>query len=281
MPTKGTPFVDRTTPPRHDAHTHVWHRPTRPERVPEGLAGDVASLLADLDRAGVQRAAVITPRSMDWDDSYTLDVAAQHPERLAAVVRCDLDSPGAAAELRDAISVGARGVRIAADDGPLARLLDDDVAPVLDVLRDTGIALHLHSYPDGIADVAAVLDRLPDHPVLLDHMGRPDVAAGTDDPALRAVLDLAAHPGLHLKTPDVPYFAPTAELREALVPILVAALDAYGAGRVLWSSDWPLCTRDDGYDDVIAPVVAALEGFREDERDLVWRGNFERIFGDV
>lgn len=264
---------------RHDAHAHVWRDPRHPDRVPEGVPGDAGSLLAEMDAAGVTRAAVITPRSMGWDDSYTLEVARAHPGRLVAVVRCDLDSPDAATRLDDAIAAGARGVRIAADDGPLGRLLDEDTAAVRDVLIRTGLPLALHAYPADLDVVDSILGALPGHPVLLDHAGRPDVAHGISEPGFQRVLLLARHPGLHLKTPDVPFFTPPGGTFRDLVPFLVTALDAFGADRILWSSDWPLCRTAHGYREVAEPLVDALASRSPEDQALVWGGNFERLYG--
>ena len=264
---------------RHDMHAHIWRDPRHRDRVIPGVDGSVEALLADLDGAGVTRAAVITPRSMGWDDAVTLDAARAHPDRLVAVVRCDLDDPDAAARLEDAIAAGARGVRIAADDGPLERLLDDDSRAVRTVLLRTGLPLALHVYPVGLDVLEAILTALPGHPVLLDHAGRPDVAAGTGDPGFRRVLAMASHPGLHLKTPDVPFFTPDGEGFDALVPFLSAMLETFGPERVAWGSDWPLCVSAHRYADVVAPITAALDPYSPAERALVWGGNFDRLYG--
>ncbi|MBX3195056.1 MAG: amidohydrolase family protein [Microbacteriaceae bacterium] len=264
---------------RHDMHAHIWRAPRHPDRVPPGVDGSVEALLADMTAAKVSRAAIITPRSMGWDDGVTLDAARAHPDRLVAVVRCDLESGDAAERLGEAIAAGARGVRIAADDGPLDRLLDDDTERVRAVLRRTGIPLALHAYPADLDAVDGILRALPGHPVLLDHLGRPSVADGVDEPIFQRVLRMAAHPGLHLKTPDVPFFTPEGGAFEDLVPFLAAALEAFGPARIAWGSDWPLCVTAHDYSAVLAPIATALEPYRPDERELVWSGNFDRLYG--
>ncbi len=264
---------------RHDAHAHVWRDPRHPDRVIPGVDGGVEALLADMDAAGVARAAVITPRSMGWDDEITLEAARAHPVRLVAVVRCNLDDPDAAARLEDAVAAGARGLRIAADDGPLARLLDDDTIAVRAVLQRTGLPLALHAYPTDFDVLEQILHALPGHPILLDHAGRPDVAAGTGEPGFRRVLAMTSHPGLHLKTPDVPFFTPANGTPGDLVPFLTAMLETFGPERVVWGSDWPLCVSAHAYAEVAAPVTDALKPFSPAERALVWSGNFDRLYG--
>ena len=264
---------------RHDMHAHIWRAPPYPERVPQGVDGSVDALLADMMAGRVSRAAIITPRSMGWDDDATLEAARAHPERLVAVVRCDLESPDAAERLVAAIDAGARGVRIAADDGPLERLLDDDTERVRAVLLRTGLPLALHAYPSNLDTLDRILGALPGHPVLLDHFGRPAVADGPSEPGFQRVLSLSVHPGLHLKTPDVPFFTSDGGRFDELVPFLAAALETFGPARVTWGSDWPLCVTAHDYADVTAPVTEALKPYSPNERNMVWSGNFDRLFG--
>lgn len=263
---------------RHDMHTHIWHAPGHPDRVPEGLDGSVDALLADLDAAGVTRAAVITPRSMGWDDGVTLAAAAAHPDRLVAVVRCDLDAPDVLATLRASVEAGARGIRIAVDDGPLDRLLADDLAPLRAYLQDTRLPLALHGHPQDLPAVVRILESLPGHPVLLDHFGRPVVAEGIAEPGFQRVLALAEHPGLHLKTPDVPFFTVGGKLDD-IVPFISAAVDAFGPSRIAWGSDWPLCTAGHGYAEIAEPIATALAALSPAEQALVWHGTFDRLYG--
>lgn len=264
---------------RNDMHTHVWLNPSHPELAVPDAGGQVESLLADMDGAGVNRAAIITPRSMGWNDEYTLSAARAYPDRLVAVVRCDMNTPLAATQLSRKISRGASGVRIAADDGPLHRLLDDDSRRLRELLLDTRLPLALHAYPEDLSTVDSILHKLPGLTVVLDHFGRPSVGLGVADPTFQRVLEMAKHPGLVLKTPDVPFFTPKSGTTDDLIPFFTAALETFGPERVAWGSDWPLCGTGKHYGDVTAPISMALIPYSLSERDLVWHGNFDRIYG--
>ncbi|WP_166355159.1 hypothetical protein [Phytoactinopolyspora limicola] len=98
----------------NDAHVHVWSEsPPWPELLAGSLQdGRAVSLLAAMDAAGVDMAAVITPRSMAWDNSVTLQAAHAHPERLVAISRVRLTDSSSVRTLKEQIDDNVRGFRI-------------------------------------------------------------------------------------------------------------------------------------------------------------------------
>jgi predicted TIM-barrel fold metal-dependent hydrolase len=262
-----------------DAHIHLW-----PERTPHpdlvvvpGFVASSAALLEDMDAAGVDRAAVVTPSAMGWDNSFTLDAAQAAPERLVAVGRIDVTAPDAAERLVDEIAAGLAGVRI----GPglaTETLLAPPALAIWTAAAERRLPVHLHMEPDELVRMDAVAERFPEMPLVVDHLGRPDVPAGPGGAGFRTVLQFARHPGTWIKTPAAYWFSRQATPYRDLEPFLAAALDAFGADRVLWASDWPACTRHGTYAEAMEPVRSG--GFvGEADRGRVLGQNFERLYG--
>ena len=130
-----------------------------------------------------------------------------------------------------------RGVRF----NFLKRLVDD--APkdrFLDLAGRLPAGWHVMVYleADILAELRPFLDALP-VPVVVDHMGRPDVRQGPDGPdmrAFRALLDSRADIWTKVICPDRldPAGPPWDDFARAVAPLVAAYPD-----RCLWGTDWP------------------------------------------
>ena len=170
------------------------------------------------------------------------------------------------AELDALHAGGIRGVRF----NFLKRLVDD--APkdkFLDVAhRIARLGWHVVVYfeADILEEMKPFLAAIP-VPVVIDHMGRPDVRQGPDGAdmtAFRALLDSRPDIWTKVTCPDRldPAGPPYADFVRAVRPLVEAYPD-----RVLWGTDWPhpnMETRipdDGGLVDVI-PQIAVTEALQ-------------------
>ncbi len=103
--------------------------------------------------------------------------------------------------------------------------------------------------PAAARAVAAV----PDLVFVLDHLAKPPIAAGRIEPWAEDLRRLAARPNTAAKLSglvteaDWRHWTP-ADLR----PYAETALDAFGPARLMFGSDWPVCTLAASYGDVLA-----------------------------
>ena len=100
-----------------------------------------------------------------------------------------------------------------------------------------------------IPDVTALAAAVPELPIALDHLGKP--AIGTADAArepsaewLGDLRELASSPQVFCKLSGLPAEAGGTWSEEQVTPFLDAALDSFGAERLMWGSDWPVSSVD-------------------------------------
>jgi predicted TIM-barrel fold metal-dependent hydrolase len=85
--------------------------------------------------------------------------------------------------------------------------------------------------------------KCPDVQFILDHCGVPDIAAGQIDPWRRHISEISRHPNVACKISGVlAYCAPGQATLEAVRPYVEHCLEQFGWDRVVWGSDWPVCT---------------------------------------
>jgi len=221
-----------------DTHVHVIaDDEDRYPLDPSGVTGawyredpcSVERLVDLMDAADVDAAVLVQGISAyRFDNRYTLDAAAQHPERCTSVVCVDLGGPEPADEVTALLDRGARGVRwVALHDGGLRepRAVWDVVAARRVPAVVTILEQHLPLLPD-------VLPHLPAVPLALDHCGFADCSRGLPD----ALTALADFPSVHLKVSTI---ALDAAAEHGDVREFVSDLAAcFGASRLMWGSDY-------------------------------------------
>ena len=97
-------------------------------------------------------------------------------------------------------------------------------------------------------------------PFVIDHMGRVDASLGPDQPALRALLELARLDGCWIKVSGSERISPPPF--SAAVPI-AARIMAAAPDRVLWGTDFPHPNLKIAVDE--ADLVDLLPAFAETE----------------
>lgn len=138
-----------------------------------------------------------------------------------------------------------------------------------------------------LRDVAALADALPQLSIVLDHLGKPTVgsAQAPASPAVdgwaQSMQDLAERPNVVCKVSGLPGESDGAFSAAQFEPFLDTALEAFGADRLLYASDWPASFAGDtaaGYgtwEQIVRDWIAS----RGLDADAVLRTNAERVYG--
>ena len=235
------PSKPRYVPPPGavDAHCHVFGPmalhpfSAKAKYLPEDAGPEM--LFALRDHLGFARNVIVQASCHGTDNAATLDAIAKSQGKARGVAVVD---PAISEEELAALHAGGmRGIRF----NFLKRLVDD--APkdkFLEVARRLPAGWHVVIYfeADILAELRAFMDAIP-VPLVIDHMGRPDVTqgpAGPDMRAFRALLD--SRPDIHFKPTCPDRLDPTGDpwntFAEAVRPLVEDYPD-----RCIWGTDWP------------------------------------------
>jgi len=140
----------------------------------------------------------------------------------------------AARQLAQFAAQGAKAVRLNYVHGGI---LDWPAAMAMaPVLADHDMHIQMLLNTDAhMTDIAADIRSLP-VPVVIDHMGWPDLSKGTADPGFQSLLSLVADGHAYVKLSALYRFA-NPPFDDALP--FVSALVGANPARCLWGSDWP------------------------------------------
>jgi L-fuconolactonase len=114
--------------------------------------------------------------------------------------------------------------------------------------------------------------------VVVDHGAKPRIREREIDRWRADLAAVAAHPHVTCKLSGLLTEARPLDGAPELAPWIDAIVDRFGAGRVLWGSDWPVVNLAGGYDRWRAIAHDALAGMPPAGRDAVLGGNARAVY---
>ncbi|OPF71823.1 amidohydrolase [Streptomyces antioxidans] len=280
------------SPRRIDAHHHLWDLTRREQPWMDGAWAEPIrhtftpdDLAPHLDAHGID-ATVVVQSSSSVAETRELLALAAGSDRIAGVVGwADLTDPGVGGVLAE-LAAGPGGDRLVGlrhqvQDEPDPRWLGRaDARRGLAAVADAGLVYDLLVTPRELPAALDAVRELPQLRFVLDHAAKPPVASGERDPWAGQLAALAALPNVDCKLSGLVTEADWDGWKpEQVLPYARHVLDAFGPGRVLFGSDWPVCVLAASYDEVVALADRATLRLTEDERAAVFGGNAARAYG--
>lgn len=240
----------------------------------------VETLIAHMDAAGVEKAAVVhSSTTYGFDNSYVVDACNRYPGRLLAVGSIDVLAPDAVDEIHRWTERGLGGLRVftggSTKDFDASELDDPRAYPAWELLGKLGLTMSIQTGPVGLGAVTSLARRFPDVPIILDHLGRPDVTDGPPYDAAASLFALAAIPSVYLKlTPRIMAdCVKGAASPETLFPMLV---QTFGANRMAWGSNFP--TSEGTLAEILATAKDRLASLSHEERSWIFARTAQTLY---
>lgn len=232
----------------------------------------VETLITQMDDAGVEQAAVVhSSTTYGFDNSYVVDACNRYPDRLIAVGSVDVLAPDAVDVIRAWIDRGLAGLRLftggSTKDFDPSELDDPRAFPAWEYCGELGLTMCIQTGPVGLPQVRALATRFPNVPIILDHLGRPDVTDGPPYGNAQSLFDLAEIGSIYLKlTPRIMSdCVKDAATPETLFPKLV---ESFGARRMAWGSNYP--TSQGTLAEILETARERLACLAEEDRDWIF-----------
>jgi L-fuconolactonase len=272
---------------RIDAHQHFWrYVPAEYPWIDSGmerlardhLPADLAPLLA---AARIDGTVAVQARQSLAETRWLLDLADGDPLIRGVVGWVDLRSPAVGADLA---ALAGRpklvGIRHVVQDEPDPGFLSG-AAFVRGVgqLARHGLAYDLLLYPPQLPAAGELVARFPEQRFILDHLAKPCVKAGEIEPWRRDITALARHPHCACKLSGLVTEASwRGWTRAQFTPYLEVVLDVFSPDRLLFGSDWPVCTLAAEYADVVGIIEDFITRLGARERAAVMGDNAVALY---
>jgi len=285
-----------------DAHHHVWDPAAHAQpwlASDEALAPlrrvfSIADLAPQAAAAGVVGTVVVQTITEPGETPELLTLASTQPLVAAVVGWTDLTAARVTDALDDLRALPAgeclAGVRHPLLTEPDPDWLDrPDARRGLLALATAGLTFDLVLQPGQLPGAVRAAAAIPQLTFILDHLGNVDVEVGRlDDSWAMPFRDFAALPntvckvsgilgvpagrhgptGLDAAEPDVAHLRPYVDL----------ALECFGPTRLMFGSDWPVCTLSASYAEVVAAAAALIGELSDIEQAAVWAGTARTVY---
>lgn len=240
----------------------------------------VETLIAAMNEAGVAKAAVVhSSTTYGFDNSYVVDGCAQYPDRLAAVGSVDVLQPDAPELIRQWHERGLAGLRLftggSTKEFDPSELDDPRSFAAWDLCAELKLPMCIQTGPVGLPQVTALARRFPGVAIILDHLGRPEVADGAPYARARSLFDLAALPNIYLKlTPRI--FGDVRKGDASPETFFPRVVEAFGAQRLAWGSNFP--TSPGTLAEILATAQDSLACLSAEDREWIFSKTARQLY---
>ncbi|WP_181956710.1 amidohydrolase family protein [Paenibacillus piri] len=273
---------------RVDAHQHYWKLERgdygwiSPEMKAIYKDFGPADLLRHLTDNGIDKTIVVQAAPTLRDTEFMLELAASNESIAGIVGWLDLHSPNYLEQFQTFRKHPSFvGFRVMIQEMENAdEVLEPEVIEALRHFAGIGFPVDLLMHSSQLPSVLKLLKAVPGLHAVIDHIAKPDIAAGQWQPWAEQMEEIASYPGIYCKLSGMVTEADhRAWQPEQLTPYIRHTLDLFGPERVMFGSDWPVCLLAASYDQVVRTLDEALpKTWGEREKAALFGGNALRFY---
>jgi len=268
---------------RIDSHQHFWqYHPVKDAWITDDMAairrdfmpGDLRPLL---DANHVSGCVAVQADQSEEETLFLLELAEQYPFVRGVVGWVDLQSP----QVADRLAYFSRysklkGVRhiVQGETDPRFLLRPAFMAGV-EALASFGYTYDILVRPHQLDAVAEFVACFPDQPFVIDHLAKPDIKAGLQEPWATQLAAIAkSNEQVYCKLSGMVTEADWSAWKPAdFIFYIQHILEVFGPQRVMFGSDWPVCNVAATYQQVVALVEQVLNHLPPDQQAMIWHQN--------
>jgi predicted TIM-barrel fold metal-dependent hydrolase len=269
-----------------DTHLHLVYL----DRFSYPWLGDVPALNRDFTletyRQQAEAAGIVQAIHMEVDVAEgdqmreTEFVTTLGGPVVAAIASCRPENADFAAQLEKlAANPKVRGLRrilhTSPDDLSQAPIFSENLKRLAALKMSFDICVQARQLPLALRIARAC----PEVQFILDHCGVPNVKDRALDPWRAHIAELAREPNLACKVSGIVAYAdPQGWTADDLRPFVEHVIESFGWDRVVWGSDWPVCTLTADLGRWVAASRTIIAGESAGNQTKLLNGNARRLY---
>ena len=266
---------------RIDSHQHFWRYNSQDypwiDATRESLKVDYMppDLLPLMQATGIDGTVAVQARQNLRETEFLLELADEYDFIRGVVGWVDMRADDVEAQLeRFAAHPRLVGVRhIVHDEADDRFMLGGNFLRGLAKLKTCNLTYDLLLFPRHLPVAIEVVRRFPEQPFVLDHIAKPFIKDGLLEPWERDIRQLAAFDNVFCKVSGmVTEAAWGGWTQDDFRPYLDVVFDCFGIDRLMFGSDWPVCTLAGSYRQVVGIVETYIAALSPDEQTRVMGG---------
>ena len=270
-----------------DSHVHFWKydkaaypwidssmKLLQKDYLPEDLD-------TTLRRNFVDGCIAVQGNATEVDTRFLAELANTHPIVKGVLGWADLQADNAEKKLSELKEYKAVvGIRHIAQSEPDDFYYRPDFRQGLALLGQFGYTFDLLVFPRQLRAARDLVSEFPEQPFILDHCGKPNIRKQGLNEWKAGLLELAAYPNVSCKLSGLITEAEWKGWRPAdFYPYLDIVFEAFGPGRLMFGSDWPIMLLSGIYVQWKSLVEKYTEHLLPEDRENIFGLNARRVYG--
>ncbi len=263
---------------RYNSDEYPWIDASREPLKVDYMPPDLEPLM---QATGIDGTVAVQARQNLRETDFLLDLADQYDFIRGVVGWVDMRADDVEAQLeRLAPHPRMVGVRhIVHDEADDRFMLGGNFLRGLAKLKACDLRYDLLLFPRHLPIAIDVVQRFPEQPFVLDHIAKPFIKDGLLEPWERDIRKLAAFDNVWCKVSGMVTEAAWGGWTQAdYVPYLDVVFDCFGIDRLMFGSDWPVCTLSGSYSQVVGIVETYISALSPDEQAKVMGGVASKFY---
>lgn len=273
-----------------DTHQHLWDM----DRFTFSWCKDISHLnrsfrmpdyLEAIRGTGIEKsvhleADVDEPYMLD-ETRYVLELAEAGDNPLSGVVACARPEKQSFRKYLDQIAgpPALKGVRRVLHTQPDELARSTTFIENIRVLPSYGLSFDICVLARQMPVAINLVSHCPEVTFILDHCGVPNVKEKALDPWREHMREISGFSNVYAKISGlVAYADPVSWTPEDLRPFIEHTIECFGWDRVMFGSDWPVCTQAATLKDCVETLSLLTRNASESERHKLFYGNAGRVY---
>jgi L-fuconolactonase len=240
-----------------------------------------ADLQPVLQQHGFDGCVAVQADQSEAETDFLLKLASKHPFIKGVVGWVDLQAPNLRERLAHYKKSGLmKGFRhVLQGEADRALMLKPAFRNGIAALQEFGFTYDILIFPDQIAFSTQLVAQFPGQPFVLDHLAKPYIKKGKITEWKKDIWALSRHANVYCKVSGMVTEADWNKWKPyEFRPYLDVVVEAFGVGRLLYGSDWPVCNVAGGYDAMLGLVQDYFAAFSAAEQEAIFGGNAVRFY---
>lgn len=268
---------------RYQSHEFPWIGPAEKALARDFLPSDLRPFF---DKAGIDSCIAVQARCLMQETDFLLQLAADYSWVKGVIGWVDLLQPHALQTLQDRKETKQlKGFRHILQDEPDPKGFMDAAIVLENIkqLQENGFIYEILLRQNQLSAADGFCTKLDKHYLVIDHIGKPKIGQDTEDSFIIWHKDLkaiAAHEHVFCKLSGLVTEANLAHPPQQSVfyRYLDSCLELFGIDRLLFGSDWPVCTLAAPYHTVVGLIESWSHSFSESEKAKIWSENAKKCY---
>ena len=272
--------------PNIDSHQHFWnYHPVKHEWIDNEMAiirqdflpSDVISIL---DENNIDGCVAVQADQTEKETDFLVSLAKENEFIRGIVGWVNLRADDVKERLNHySQSSAIKGFRHILQGEDPSFMLQPDFLRGIAALKEFNFAYDILIFPKHLTAAIELVKKNPNQLFVVDHIAKPNIKKGLIDEWKKDIQTIAQFENVYCKISGMVTEADYHHWKKSdFIPYIDAVVESFGTNRIMFGSDWPVCTVAATYQQVQDIVKTHFKSFTKNEQDLFFGENAVKFY---